>query len=61
MQGDPAWFCMRDDWTTYRFVIHDSWVAFDVTSLLATGPKPGRLFAFDVTSPLSRGPHAARF
>ena len=61
MQGNPAWFCMRDDWTTYRFVIYDSWVAFDVTTLLASGPKPARFSAFDFTTPLSRSPHFARF
>ena len=49
------------DWTTYRFVIYDSGVAFDVTNLLASGPKPARFSAFDVTTPLSRGPHLARF
>ena len=42
MQGNPALFCVRDDWTTYRFVIYDSWFAFDVTTLLASGPKPAR-------------------
>ena len=56
MQGNPALFCMRDDWTTYRFVIYDSWVAFDATSLLASGPKPARFSTFDVTAPLSQGP-----
>ena len=61
MQGNPAWFCMRDDWTTYRFVIYDSWVAFDVTTVLASGPHPARFSAFDVTAPLSRGPRLARF
>ena len=43
---------MRDDWTTYRFVIYDSWVAFDVTTLLASGPHPARFSAFDFTAPL---------
>ena len=38
-----------------------SWVAFDVTTLLASGPKPARFSDFDVTAPLSRGPHLARF
>ena len=52
---------MRDDWTTYRFVIYDSWVAFDVTTLLASGPHPARFSAFYHTAPLSRGPHLARF
>ena len=52
---------MRDDWTTYRFVIYDSWVAFDVTTLLASGPHTARFSAFDVTAPLSRGPRLARF
>ena len=33
---------MRDDWTTYRFAIYDSWVAFDVTNLLTSGSKPAR-------------------
>ena len=61
MQGNPELFYMRGDWTTYRFVIYDSWVAFDVTTLLALGPHPARFSAFDVTTPLSRGPHLARF
>ena len=61
MHGNPALFCMRDDWTTYRFLIYDSLVAFDVTTLLAPGPKPARFSAFDVTTPLYRGPHLARF
>ena len=38
---------MRDNWTTYRFVIYDSWVVLDVTSLLASGPRPARFSAFD--------------
>ena len=42
MQGNPALLCMRDDWTTY------SRVAFDVTTLLASGPKHVRFSAFDV-------------
>ena len=37
---------MRDDWTTYRFFICDSWVAFDDTTLLASGPHPARFSAF---------------
>ena len=49
-------FCIHDDWTAYRFVIYDSWVAFDATTQLASGPKPARLSAFDVTAALSRGP-----
>lgn len=61
MQGNAAWLCMRDDWTTYRFVIYDFRVAFDVITLLALGPKPARFSAFDVTTPLSRGPNLARF
>ena len=61
MQENPAWFCMCDDWTTYRFVIYDSRIAFDVTTLLASGPEPARFSAFDVTSSLFRGPHLARF
>ena len=61
MQGNPALFCMRDDSATYRFVIDDSWVAFDVTTLLASGPHPARFSAFHVTAPLPRGPHLARF
>ena len=61
MQGNAALFCMRDDWTTYRFVIYDSWVAFDVTTLLASGPKPAQFSAFDVTTPLSRDPDLAWF
>ena len=44
MQGNPALLCIRDDWTTY------SRVAFDVTSLLTSGPKPARFSAFDVTA-----------
>lgn len=46
MQGNAAWLCMRDDWATYRFVIYDCRVAFDVTTLLASGPKPARFSAF---------------
>ena len=52
---------MRDNWSTYRFVIYDSGVAFDVTTLLASGPYPAQFSAFDVTAPLSLGPHLARF
>ena len=39
MQENPALFCMRDDCTTTRFVIYDSWVAFDVTTLLTSAPN----------------------
>ena len=52
---------MCDDWTTYRFVIYDSWVAFDATTLLASGPHPARFSVFGATAQLSRGPHLARF
>ena len=52
---------MRDDWTTYRFVIYDFLVAFDVSTLPASGPHPARFSAFDVIAPLSRGPRLARF
>ena len=38
MQGNPTLFSMHNDWTTYRFVIYDSWVAFEVTTPLASGP-----------------------
>ena len=61
MQGNPALFCMRYAWTTYRYVTYDSWVAFDATTLLASGPQPVRFSTFDVITPLSRGPHLARF
>ena len=61
MQGNPALFCMRDDWATYRFVFYDPWVAFDVTTLLSSGPHPSRFSTFDVTAPPSREPHLARF
>ena len=40
---------MRDDWTTYHFVIYHSWIAFNVTTQLASGPHPARFSAFDVT------------
>ena len=53
--------CIRDDWTNYRFVFYVSWVAFDVTTILASGLHPARFSASDVTAPLSRGPHLARF
>ena len=61
MQGNHALFCMREDWTTYRSVMYDSWVAFDVITLLALSPKPAQFSAFDLTTPLSRGPHLAQF
>ena len=61
MQGKHALFCMRNGWTSYRFVIYDSLVAFDVTTLVASGPHPARFSAFGVTAPLSRGPHLAWF
>ena len=61
MQGNPTLFCMRHDWTTYRFVVPIPWVASDVTTLLASGPHLARFSAFDVTAPLSRGPHLGRF
>ena len=52
---------MRDDRTSSRFVIYDFWGAFDVTTLLASGPHPARFSAFDATAPLSRGSHLALF
>ena len=52
---------MRNDRTTNRYVIYDSWVAFDVTTLLASGPHLMQFSAFDVTTPLSQGPHIAWF
>ena len=41
-------FCLLD-----RFVIYDSWVAFDVAAVLAPGLHLARFSAFDVTTPLS--------
>ena len=61
MQGNPALFCKRDDWTTYRFAIYDSWVAFDVTTILASGPKPARFSAFDVTAHYPEAPNSRGF
>ena len=42
---------MRDDWTSYRFVIYDSRVAFDITTLLAPTLRDFLLLT----------PHHARF